>query len=178
MTIVAEGVYILNPDGNQQHKTYIEYAAEQIHSLYQSASELREKWVDQKSRSEIVEDLKGIGVENGMLGKELKFADADPFDLFCHAAFGVPLQTRQQRAQRVLEDTDFFRQYNVFAQYLLRTLLNKYSQHGPDELKIPDALQVPPISDYGNVAEIAASFGNTDKLRAAVEELQKRLYES
>lgn len=178
VTIAEEGVYILNPDGSQQHKTYIEYAGDQIYSLYESESELRGKWVDQKSRSEIVEGLKRVGIINELLAKELKFSDADPFDLFCHVAFGAPLQTRQQRAQRVQTDTDFFKQYNVFGQYVLRTLLDKYSQHGPDELKIPDALSVPPISDHGNVTEIATSFGNPNQLRTAVEKLQKLIYKS
>ena len=178
VTIAEEGVHIMSPDGSQQHKTYIEYAGGQIYSLYESESELREKWIDQKSRNEIVEGLKKIGIEKELLGKELKFSDADPFDLFCHAAFGAPLQTREQRAQRVQTDIDFFKQYNIFGQYVLRILLDKYSQHGPDELKIPDALNVPPISDHGNVAEIATSFGGADQLRNAVEELQKLLYES
>ena len=178
VTIAEEGVHIMSPDGSQQHKTYVEYAGGQIYSLYESESELREKWVDQKSRSEIVEGLKRIGIEKELLAKELEFSDADPFDLFCHTAFGAPLQTREQRAQRVQTDTDFFKQYNVFGQYVLRILLDKYSEHGPDELKIPDALNVPPISDHGNVVEIATSFGGADQLRNAVEELQKLLYES
>ena len=112
------------------------------------------------------------------MAKELKFSDADTFDLFCHVAFGAPLQTRKQRAKRVQEDTDFFKQYNLFGQYVLGILLDKYSLHGPDELKIPDALNVPPISDHGNVAEIATSFGGPDRLRNAVKELQKLIYEA
>ena len=56
-------------------------------------------------------------------------------------------------------------------------LLDKYSQHGPDELKIPGALNVPPISEHGNIAEIATSFGGADRLRNAVTELQKLIYE-
>ena len=177
VTIAEEGVHILNPDGSQQHKTYIEYAGGQIYSLYESESKLHEKWIDQQSRSEIVAELKKIGIEGEQLAKELKFPAADAFDLFSHVAFGAPLQTRKQRTQRVQADTDFFQQYNVFGQYVLRTLLDKYSQHGPDELKIPDALNVPPISDHGNVAEIATSFGGADRLRNAVEELQKLIYE-
>ena len=78
-TIAEEGVYIVNPDGSERRKTYIEYAGGQIYSLYESESELREKWVDQKSRSEIIEGLKKIGIEKELLAKELKFSDADPF---------------------------------------------------------------------------------------------------
>lgn len=176
VTIAEEGVYILNPDGSEQHKTYIKYAGDQICSLYESESELREKWVDQKSRSEIVEGLKRIGIEKELLTKKLKFSDADPFDLFCHVAFGVPLQTREQRAQRVRTDTGFLNQYTPLGQFVLGSLLDKYSQHGPDELKIPDALHIPPISEYGNIPEILKMFGGPDQLRNAVEELQKLIY--
>ena len=41
VTIAEEGVHIMNPDGSQQHKTYIEYAGGQIYSLYKFESELR-----------------------------------------------------------------------------------------------------------------------------------------
>jgi type I restriction enzyme R subunit len=37
-------------------------------------------------------------------------------------------------------------------------------------------LKVPPISERGNVIEIAAAFGGADKLREAVNELQTMLY--
>ena len=178
VTIAEEGVHIMNPDGSQQHKTYVEYARVQICTMYESELEFREKWINQQSRSEIVAALEQTGIEAEQLAKELKFPDADPFDLFCHVAFGASLQTRKQRAERVRTDVDFFSQYNDFGQYVLRTLLGKYSEHGPDELKIPDALSVPPISDHGNVTEIATSFGGPDRLRNAVEELQKRLYKS
>ena len=178
VTIAEEGVHIMNPDGSQQHKTYVEYAGGQIYSRYKSESEFREKWIDQQSRSEIITALKQIGIEAEPLAKELKFPGADTYDLFCHVAFGASLQTREERAERVRTDADFFKQYNDFGQYVLRTLLDKYSEHGPDELKIPDALSVAPISDHGNVTEIVRSFGGPDRLRNAVEELQKRLYKS
>lgn len=178
VTIAEEGVHILNPDGSQQHKTYIEYAGDQIYSQYKSELELQGKWIDQQSRSEIIAALQRIGIEAEPLAKELKFPGADTYDLFCHVAFGASLLTREQRAERVRTDADFFKQYNDFGQYVLGTLLNKYSEHGPDELKIPDALSVAPISDHGNVPEIIEDFGGPARLRNAVEELQKRLYKS
>ncbi len=177
VTIAEDGVLIMNPDGSQQHKTYVEYVGGKVYTLYKSESEFREKWIDQKSRSEIIEELKKIGIEVEQLAKELKFPGADAFDLFCHVAFGTDLQTREQRAQRVQMNTDFFKRYNVFGQYIMGVLLDKYSQHGPDELKIPGALNVPPISEHGNVAEIATSFGGADRIRNAVTELQKLIYE-
>ena len=176
VTIAEEGVYILNSDGTQQHKTYVEYVGGQIYSQYKSESELLGKWVNPPSRQEIIAELKRIGIEGELLAKELKCSDADTFDLFCHAAFGTPIQTRRQRAQRVQADTNFFNQYTVNGQFVLRALLDKYSQYGPEELEIPEALHVPPISDFGNVPEILKIFGGTGQLRKAVETLQKLLY--
>ena len=181
VTVAEDGVYILNPDGSQQHKTYVEYVSGKIYTLYEFESKLREKWIDQQSRSEIIDELKQFGIERKQLVKELQLPDGDTFDsidLFCHVAFGADLQTREQRAQRVRTDTDFFNQYTVNGQFVLGALLDKYSQHGPDELKIPEVLHVPPISEYGNVAEILKIFGGTDQLRNAVEKLQKLIYEA
>lgn len=181
VTIAEDGVFILNPDGSQQHKTYIEYVSGKIYTLYESESKLREKWIDQQSRSEIIEELERFGIDRDQLMKELQLPDGDTFDsidLFCHVAFRADLQTREQRAQRVRTDTDFLSQYTVNGQFVLGELLNKYSQHGPDELKIPDALHVPPISKYGNVPEILKIFGGAEQLRNAVEELQKLIYEA
>jgi type I restriction enzyme R subunit len=41
---------------------------------------------------------------------------------------------------------------------------------------VPDILKVPPISNHGNVLEIADKFGGAEHLRAAIESLQNLLY--
>ena len=181
VTIAEDGVHIMNPDGSQQHKTYVEYVGGKIYTLYKSESELRKKWIDQQSRREIIEELEQFGIEREQLVKELQLPNGDTFDsidLFCHVAFGADLQTREQRAERVRTETDFLSQYTVNGQFVLGALLDKYSQHGPDELKIPDALHVPPISEFGNIREILKVFKGADQLRNAVEKLQKLIYEA
>jgi type I restriction enzyme R subunit len=45
--------------------------------------------------------------------------------------------------------------------------LEKYAEHGAAQFVIPDVLKVPPISDRGNVIEIAQLFGGPEKLRDA-----------
>lgn len=177
VTIEEDAVVILTSDGKQQRKPYKEYAGEQIYTRYQSETELREKWTDPKSRHRILEELKGIGIESAQLAQELQVSDVDAFDLFCNVAFGAPTQTRKQRAEAVRTATDFFKDYGPLAQYVLRALLDKYSQYGYEELKIPDALNVPPISEYGNVPEIVKAFKGVDGLREAVAKLQRILYE-
>src|SRR5204862_141724 len=51
-------------------------------------------------------------------------------------------------------------------------------EHGTAQFVIPDVLKVPPISQHGNVIEIAGLFGGADKLREEVNELQTLLYEA
>jgi type I restriction enzyme R subunit len=41
---------------------------------------------------------------------------------------------------------------------------------------LPDVLQIPPISERGNVIEIAKMFGGSENLRDAVNQLQTLLY--
>ena len=48
---------------------------------------------------------------------------------------------------------------------MLGALLDNYMQHGPGELTIPDALHVPPISEFGNIPEILKLFGGAEQLR-------------
>jgi type I restriction enzyme R subunit len=59
---------------------------------------------------------------------------------------------------------------------ILHELLEKYAEHGTAQLKIPDILKIPPISDFGNISEIIGFFGGAEPLRNAVNELQTLLY--
>jgi hypothetical protein len=49
-------------------------------------------------------------------------------------------------------------------------------QHSAFRPPLPDVLKVRPISDHGNVAEIAQRFGGFEQLGEAVNELQALLY--
>ncbi|HWD40536.1 MAG TPA: type I restriction-modification enzyme R subunit C-terminal domain-containing protein [Fimbriimonas sp.] len=74
------------------------------------------------------------------------------------------------------EKTDFFDQYGAEARAIIGELLDKYAEHGTAPFKIPEVFDVPPISRHGNLKEIAAKFGGTDKLVEAVTRLQEYLY--
>ena len=54
--------------------------------------------------------------------------------------------------------------------------MEKYAEHGDAQFLLPDVLKVPPLSSHGKVADIVRLFGNADKLRDAVAELQRALY--
>jgi type I restriction enzyme, R subunit len=176
--VAAHLVYELDPDGKQLRVVrFTEYAAEKVRTLYPSAADLRSQWADPERRSEIIDWLAEHGINFEELATATHQPDADPFDLLCHVAFNAPLRTRRERADRLrLEKKDFFDRYGPKARAILNDLLEKYAEHGTAQFVLPDALKVPPISDRGNVMEIAGMFGGPEKLKDAVSQLQTLLY--
>ena len=176
--IVAHIVHELDPDGKQLRVVkYADYAADKVRILYPSAPELRERWADPDQRSDIIRRLEERGIDFDNLAAATGQPDADPFDLLCHVAFNAPLRTRRERADRLKrEKKDFFDQYGPQAKEILNELLEKYAEYGTAQFVIPDVLKVPPISEHGNVVEIARYFGGPEHLRTAVNRLQTLLY--
>jgi len=176
--IAAHLVYELDPDGNQLRVVqFTDYTADKVRSLYRNAAELRGEWANPDRRSDIIRRLDERGIDFDHLAEAANQPDADPLDLLCHLAFNAPLRTRRERAQRLRsERQDFFAQYGAEARQILDALLDKYTEHGTAQFVIPDVLRVPPISDRGNVIEIAQRFGGVDQLRHAVVQLQTLLY--
>src|ERR1022692_3162230 len=124
--------------------------------MYPSAAALRSKWSSAQERAEIIEALEYRGVSFEKLAEVADAPDADPFDLLCHVAFNAPLRTRRERAQRLRsEKKDFFDQFGPDARAVLNDLLDKYAEHGVAQFLLPDILEVPPISEHGNVMEIS-----------------------
>jgi type I restriction enzyme R subunit len=176
--IAAYLVYELDTEGRQLRVVkFTDYTAEKVRILYPSAIELRRRWENPEQRSEVIALLE----ERGISFEELVYAanqpEADPFDLLCHIAYNAPLRTRRERADRLRKDKkDFFDQYGTEAKMILNELLDKYADYGTAQFIIPDVLKVPPISDHGNVIEIADFFGGPERLREAVNQLQTLLY--
>jgi len=128
-------------------------------------------------RAEIIAKLEERGIDFDQLRATSNQPEADPFDLLCHLAFNGPLRTRRERADRVRkEERSFFDKFAPEAKAILGELLEKYADHGTAQFVIPDVLKVPPISERGNVIEIAKLFGGPEKLREAVAKLQALLY--
>ena len=145
--------------------------------LYSSLTDLQQQWADPSKRQTIIDRLAERGIDFTDLSDSMNQPDADPFDLLCHLAFDAPLRTRRERAERLRKDQhDFFDKYGPDARQILNELLDKYAVYGIDQLILPDVLQIPPISDRGNVGEIIRIFGDATRLRDAVTQLQTLLY--
>ena len=176
--VVAHLVYELDSEGRQLRVVrFTDYTAERVRTLFPTAAELRDAWADPEKRADIIERLEERGIEFDALTKITSQPDADPFDLLCHVAYSAPLRTRRERADRVRKNRrEFLEKHAGMARQILEELLEKYAEHGSAQFVLPEALQVPPISDHGNVIEIATYFGGAEKLREAIHELQTILY--
>jgi type I restriction enzyme R subunit len=138
---------------------------------------LREQWSDPDQRQDLIKLLEERGIDLDHLRDVTGKPEADPFDLLCHLAFNAPLRSRSERAARLRQNRpDFFDQYGPLARDVLHDLLDKYTEYGMAQFVIPDILKVPPISARGTVTEIAASFRGPQKLRDAVNSLQRLIY--
>lgn len=178
VAIAAHLVYELDPDGRQLRVVkYSDYAADKVRTLFPGAIRMREQWANPRERAEVIRQLEERGINFNELADSVGQPEADPFDLLCHLAFNAPLRTRRERAERLKHDRkDFFDHFSPEARAILEELLEKYAQHGTAQFVVPDILKVPPISERGNVIEIAGYFGGAEKLRVAVNELQTLLY--
>ncbi len=176
--IVKHLVYELDSEGKKLAcRQLTDYTAEKLRTLYPNASDLRRDRLDPGRRAEIADRLLEKGIDIETLAEAVDKPEADPFDLLCHLAFNASLRTRRERASRMKqEETTFFERYGPAAREVLDAMLDKYAEHGSVLFKLPDILQIPPISGWGNVIEISDRFGGAEQVREAVAEMQKRLY--
>jgi hypothetical protein len=98
--------------------------------------------------------------------------DIDPFDLLVHVAWNSPLATRRDRVNRLRrEQRAFLQRFAPEAPAVLDAPLEKYADHGIDQLDDLAVLEVPPLTWHGSPLEIADWFGGPEQLRRAVERL-------
>lgn len=176
--IAAQVVYDLDAEGKQLRVvSYTDYARDKVQALYRSVEDLEADWRVNAQRQTILDALAERGIDLTKLGEVAGRPDADPLDLLCHLAFNAPLRTRRERADNLARGhEDFFDRYGPEARQILGELVQKYADHGLEQLKLPDVLKVPPISDHGNPSEIARAFGGPEELRRAIDDLQTLLY--
>ena len=176
--IAAHLVYELDADGRRlQVKRFTEYTAENVRRMYPSAAELRAHWSAPDERAAIITALEERGISFEELADVAKQPDADPFDLLCNVAYSSPIRSRRERAETArIGGKRFFDRFSNGAREVLSELLDKYVEFGTAQFQIPGILKIPPLSQHGNVIEIAELFGGPEQLRNAVGELQQLLY--
>ena len=178
VAVVGHLVYDLDPEGRRlQARSVTEWATDGVRALYASPDALRAAWSGTDARHAAIEALAGRGIDLDALAAEAGRPDDDALDVLLHLAFGAPVLTRRERAQRArAAHPDVFARHGADASAVLDALMERYAERGPSELVLPDALRVPPVSGFGNPSEIARRFGGPLPMREAVEALHAVLY--
>ena len=176
--VVAHLVYNLDADGKRLTcRKLTDWSGEKVRTLFATPGAFRAEWAMPDKRSAVIAALAERGIDLKALQAEAERPNDDPFDLLCHLAWNAPLLTRAERAQRLrATDVDLFSRYGEDARAVLDALLQKYATGGPDQLTLPQALKVKPLSDFGNPREIARRFGGPQRMREAVAKLTEALY--
>lgn len=176
--VTAEAAYHLDPATQQLRLVeYRDFVADTVRALFPDASQLRSKWMSRVGRQDVADALAAHGIDAAELVERAGVSGADPFDVLVHLAWNQPLATRVERARRVRrEHSEFFESFKPAAREVLSYLLDKYAEHGIDEIDDLEVLEVPPLSSLGTPAQIANRFGSAKGLRSAVTRLSELVY--
>lgn len=173
--VATERVQYLDADGRLITESLRDYTRKAVQKEYQSLDAFLTRWNEADKKHAIIEELANQGVFLDELAEQVG-KDLDSFDLICHVAFDKPPLTRRERVERV-------RKRNVFAKYgdraraVLDSLLEKFADGGLNSLESLDILKVEPLTQFGTPVEIIKIFGNKQLYLAAIQDLEKQIYQ-
>lgn len=177
--IVAEAVQV--PDtstGRLRLTEYGDHVKGIVRSTAGSADAFTARWARSPGRAEIESLLGAHGIALEDLTTDRAVADdIDPLDVLLQLAWNVPTRTRAERARSVREaHSDEIATLTAKAQRVLDTLIDRYAEHGIDDITSAEVLSVPPIRSVGSPVEIAREFGGTAGWHDQLDRLQDWLY--
>lgn len=175
---IAEETYLeLEATGQRLSvNEYVEYSKGEVVKRAASIHDLRDIWIDPSKRGTFLEELREQSVHPEVLAKLIERPDADTFDVLASLAFAAPVISRDERAKAVENlGQQFLSAFGPDAREVLLALLEKYRLAGVDELR-PEVFRIPPFDRMGYAAGVTARFGDPERLRTAMDRLQKEIY--
>ena len=112
------------------------------------------RWNGAERKQAVLEELAEHGIPLEILqqaasnGREL-----DAFDLVAHVAFNQKPLTRRERANNV-KKRDVFGKYGEKARIVLEALLEKFADHGVQDIEDAKVLELPPFDQFGSKTQI------------------------
>ncbi|SNY97601.1 EcoAI/FtnUII family type I restriction enzme subunit R [Halomonas sp. hl-4] len=178
VSIVAERVQYLGPDGKLITESLRDYTRQQVQAQYATLNDFLRRWQQAERKQAILDELAEQGVFWEELTAELGKAwgaEPDPFDVICHIAFDRPPLTRRGRADEV-KKRDIFTRYEGQAREVLESLVEKYADAGIAPIEDPKVLTLAPFSRIGAPMELVQAFGGKPGYDQALLELENALY--
>ncbi|MGF1519190.1 MAG: EcoAI/FtnUII family type I restriction enzme subunit R [Nodosilinea sp.] len=179
VSVLAERVQYLGPDGKLITESLKDYTRKQVKAQYASLGDFLRRWNAADRKQVIITEL----AENGIfwddlikdLGKTLG-DEPDPFDVICHIVYDQPPLSRKARAEQVRR-TGYFDTYAGPSRQVLDALLSKYADAGLDAIEDVTILRLDPFSRLGSPLELLNAFGGKPGYTKAVQALEAALYE-
>ncbi|MDE8555831.1 EcoAI/FtnUII family type I restriction enzme subunit R [Pantoea vagans] len=136
------------------------------------------RWSSAERKQAVIEELTEHGVPFEILQQAVaNGSEMDAFDLVTHVAFDQKPLTRRERANNV-KKRDVFGKYSEQAKAVMEALLEKFADHGVQDIEDVNVLELPPFDLFGSKTEIRRGiFGGVEQYTQAVKELELALYD-
>lgn len=134
------------------------------------------RWNGAERKQAVLEELAEHGIPLEILQQAVSNGrELDAFDLVAHVAFNQKPLTRRERANNV-KKRDVFGKYGEKARIVLEALLEKFADHGVQDIEDAKVLELPPFDQFGSKTQIRRGiFGGIEQYTQAIHELEKAL---
>ena len=180
--LAAEREQFLDADGKLRTESLRVRLKDNVRKTLQvefgTLTEFLRRWNAAERKQVILDEL----AERGILLDTLQDLvpngrDLDAFDLVAHLAFDQNPLTRRERASGV-KKRGVFGKYGTQAKQVLEALLDKFADHGVQDIEDAKVLELPPFDQIGSKTQIRRTiFGSLKEYEQAVLALEQAIYE-
>ena len=180
--VAVERSQYLDADGKLITEDYRVLLKDDIKKALQaefgSLTDFVRRWNSAERKLAVLEELADHGVPLEVLQQAVpNGGELDVFDLVAHVAFDQKPLTRRERANNV-KKRDVFGKYGEQARAVLEALLDKFADHGVQNIEDAKVLELPPFDQFGSKTQIRRGiFGGVEQFTQAVKALEHALYE-
>lgn len=180
--VAVERSQYLDADGKLITEDYRVLLKDDIRKALQAEfgtmTDFLRRWNSAERKQAVLEELAEHGVPLEILQQAVaNGSELDVFDLVAHVAFDQKPLTRRERANNV-KKRDVFGKYGEQARAVLEALLDKFADHGVQDIEDAKVLELPPFDQFGSKTQIRRGiFGSVEQYTQAVHELEQALYD-
>ena len=183
VSMAVERSQYLDVDGKLITENYRVLLKDDIRKALQAEfgtlTDFLRRWSSAERKQAVLEKLAEHGIPLGILQQTVtNGSELDVFDLVAHVAFDQKPLTRRERANNV-KKRDVFGKYGEQARAVLEALLDKFADHGVQDIEDAKVLELPPFDQFGSKTQIRRGiFGGVEQYTQAVQELEQALYDN
>lgn len=181
--VAVERSQYLDTDGKLITEDYRVLLKDDIKKVLQTEfgtmTDFLRRWNNAERKQAVLEELAEHGVPPEILQQAVaNGSELDVFDLVTHVAFDQKPLTRRERTNNV-KKRDVFGKYGEQARAVLEALLDKFADHGVQDIEDAKVLELPPFDQFGSKTQIRRGiFGSVEQYTQAVHELEQALYDT